>query len=175
MHEPINPLDMATPQAKPASAYLKTKVMTAGSAELRLMLFDGAIRFAEQGREGLAQRDFEAAWTGISRTQEILLELITSLDVEQAPDLCSKLAGLYTFMHRRMVDASNDKDPAIVEEVLELLRYERETWAMLLTKLADENRSAGQLKTTPHAEPPRPDAAKGPDSGLIGGTLSVKG
>ncbi len=37
---------MSPTKAKPASAYLKTKVMTAGSGELRLMLFDGAVRFA---------------------------------------------------------------------------------------------------------------------------------
>ncbi|MHC4427139.1 MAG: flagellar export chaperone FliS [Planctomycetota bacterium] len=166
---------MASPQAQPVNAYLKTKVMTAGSAELRLMLFDGAIRFAEQGREGLAQKDYEAAWNGISRTQEILIELISSLQPEQAPDLCSKLSGLYTFMYRRMVEASTEKDPDIVEEVLKLLRYERETWAMLLERLAEENHSAGQLQDTPTAEPRGPNDGDGPETGLIGGSVSVNG
>ena len=33
-----------------SQAYLKTKVLTASPAELRLMLIDGAIRFSEQAR-----------------------------------------------------------------------------------------------------------------------------
>ena len=40
-----------------SNAYLRTKVMTASPAELRLMLLDGAIKFANQAREGLQAKD----------------------------------------------------------------------------------------------------------------------
>ncbi len=122
--------------------YLKTKVMTAGPAELRLMLFDGALKFAEQGRQGLARKDYEAAYNGISRCQEILAELMNSLDPKHAPDLCQKLSGLYAFMMTRLMTASTERDPAIVQEVITLLEFERETWTMLLAKLAAEKAAA---------------------------------
>ncbi len=122
--------------------YLKTKVMTAGPAELRLMLFDGAVKFAEQGRQGLAAKDYEAAYNGISRCQEILAELMNSLDPKHAPDLCRKLSGLYAFMMTRLMTASSERDPEIVKEVLSLLEFERETWIMLLAKLAAEKAAA---------------------------------
>lgn len=125
----------------PASApnpYLKTKVMTAGPAELRLMLFDGALKFAEQGRRGLADKDYEAAFVGISRCQHILAELLCTLDPTHAPDLCERLSGLYTFMITRLMAASHERDPAIVQEVVKLLAYERETWVMLLEQLDGE-------------------------------------
>ena len=125
--------------------YLKTKVMTAGPAELRLMLFDGALKFAEQGRVGLAEKDYEAAYNGISRCQEILAELINSLDPKHAPELCEKLSGLYAFMMTRLMTASTKRDPAIVQEVITLLEFERETWVMLLAKLAGEKASAGPV------------------------------
>lgn len=136
--------------------------MTAGAGELRLMLFDGAIRFAEQGRDGLARKDYEAAYTGISRAQEILIELINCLNPEHAPELCARLSGLYTFMYRRLVDASHERKPELVDDVLGLLRYERETWTMVLDKLARENQSAGRLD---EASPER--AAERPHEGLI--------
>ena len=120
-------------------AYLRTKVMTAGPAELRMMLFDGALRFAEKGRAGLAGRDFEAAYEGISRCQQILLELINGLQPEQDPALCERLSGLYTFMYTRLIDASQERSAEIVEEVIKLLEYEQQTWSMLLEKLAEEN------------------------------------
>jgi len=132
--------------AESANAYLRTKVMTASPAQLRLMLIEGAIRFARQGREGLAEKDFEACYNGFSQAKSIILELINSLRPEIDPDLCSKLSGLYTFMYRRLLEASMEKDPEIADEVIELLEYDRETWVMLMDKLttegADPNASA---------------------------------
>ena len=124
-------------------AYLRTKVMTAGPAELRMMLFDGALRFARKGRAGLAEQDFEAAYEGISRCQQILMELINGLRPEQDPVLCERLSGLYTFLYTRLIDASRQRSPEIVEEVIKLLEYERQTWSMLLEKLAQEKAGGG--------------------------------
>ncbi len=149
--------------------YLKTKVMTADPGQLRLMLFDGALKFAEQGRQGLVARDYEAAFNGISRCQQILAELLNSLNPQQAPELCQKLAGLYTFMVTRLMTASHHRDPAIVEEVIKLLQYERETWIMLLDKLARETDTPA-----PPAAPPAPGSANDASS-LIGGKVSFHG
>ena len=61
------------------NAYLQTRVLTASPADLRLMLLDGAIKFAGQARTGLEQKDYEATYNGISRCQAILMELINAL------------------------------------------------------------------------------------------------
>jgi len=124
-------------------AYLRTKVMTAGPAELRLMLFDGALKFAEQGRRGLADKDYEAAYEGVSRCQQIILELINGLRPDQDPALCDRLTGLYTFLYRRLIDASRERSAKIVEEVIKLLEYERQTWVMLMEKVAEERPGHG--------------------------------
>jgi flagellar protein FliS len=127
-----------------ANAYLRTKVMTASPAELRLMLIDGAIKFTRQGREGLAGRDFEACYSGFSQAKAILLELINCLRPEVDPDLCAKLSGLYTYMYRRLLDATLEKDSAIADEVIRLLEYERETWSMLMESLGSERPCGGE-------------------------------
>lgn len=124
---------MATPSANP---YLKTQVLTASPAELRQMLLDGALKFAKQASEGLEKHDYEVLYNGVTRCQAILMELINALDPKHEPDLCKKLSGLYTFMYTRLVDASTNRDAAILDEVIRLLEYERETWTMVLAKLA---------------------------------------
>ena len=161
--------------ASPDNAYLKTKVMTSSPAELRLLLFDGAIKFAEQAKAGLKQKNYEKAYTGLTRCQEIILELTTSLDADHAPDLCEKLTGLYTFMYSHLMRANQERDPALVDEVLGLLLYERETWSMVLERLVEENQAAKALTDTPQAEPALPTSAPKAASGLIGGTVSVRG
>ncbi len=123
------------------------------------MLIDGAIRFAGRGRDGLERRDFEAAYDGISRTQQILVELINALQPEQAPDLCQRLQGLYTFMYTRLIEASRERQADIVDEVIQLLTYERETWAMAMQKLAEEQGTAAAAPDEP--QPPATVSVRG--------------
>lgn len=144
-----------------ASAYLRSKVFSASPEELRLMLLDGALRFARQGREGLATRNFELSFSGLSSCKNILLELVTSMKVEIAPELCAKMRALYMFMYSRLIDANLEKSPAIVDEVIKLLEYERETWVLVMQRLVEE-RAAGISHET---ATPIPDAPAAPAPG----------
>lgn len=160
------------------SAYLRTQILTAGPAELRLMLFDGSIRFAQQAREGLTEKNYEKAFNGFARAQDIVMELINSLQPQHDPDLCEQLSSLYTFIYQRLVTASTDRDIDLLDEALHLLRYERETWALLLEKLVEENTSAGNLDETPETAAHSGETAPIADSRaaqLVGGRVSVKG
>ena len=126
---------------KSASApnpYLKTKIMTASPQELRLMLYDGAIKFCHQAQKALAQEDFEDSYNALMRAQKIVLELSTSLNFDAAPQLCDKLSALYTYIYRLLVDANIGRKAEPIDEALELLEYERQTWMMLIEKLAQE-------------------------------------
>ncbi|MCZ6834432.1 MAG: flagellar export chaperone FliS [Planctomycetota bacterium] len=158
------------------NAYLKTKVMTASPADLRLMLLDGAIKFAQQGQKGLVEKNFEAVYNGITRCQKIILEMVNNLNAEADPELCTRLSGLYTFMYTRLIDASTEKDASIMDEVIKLLRFERETWQMLMDKLATENSNAAQIAFDPSSTPGTPEQANnGATHALVGGSISVEG
>lgn len=125
------------------------------------MLLDGAIRFTEQARRGLEDRDFEAVYAGITRCQAILIELMSGLRPEHDAELCRRLAALYTYMYTRLLAASSARDPGIVQEVLDLLRYDRETWSMLVERLAGERRAA-ETGVSP-SESGRMDGEAAPD------------
>ena len=111
--------------------------MTASPAELRLLLFDGAIKFGDQAREALLRADYEELFDAITKCQNIVMELINALRHEVSPALCQKLSALYTFVYGRMVRGSTERNVEFLDEGLELLRYERETWMMLMEKLGD--------------------------------------
>lgn len=126
-----------------ANAYLRTKVLTATPEELRLMLLDGGIKFARQGRDGLARRDFEASFTGLSQARDIVMELITTVRDDVNPELGAKVRGVYTFIFTLLMEASFEKDTGKADKAIELLEFERETWALLMQKLAEERRAGG--------------------------------
>jgi len=118
-----------------AQNYLKTKVLTATPEQLQLMLYDGAIRFGEQAKVALEQRDFEASYNGISRAQRIVTEMIGSLKHDVNPELCGKLAALYNYVYRKFIEANIDHKIDSLTEALDILKYQRETWMMLLDQL----------------------------------------
>jgi len=133
-----------------ANAYLRTKVMTASPAELRLLLFDGAIKFGEQSRDAITARDHEALYDAVTKCQNIVMELINTLRPELSPELCANLSALYTFIYGRLVKGSTERDTTAIDEALELLRFERETWVLLMEKLDEEQtRSAPALSGAP--------------------------
>ncbi|MBI1338170.1 MAG: flagellar export chaperone FliS [Phycisphaera sp.] len=123
--------------------YLRTKILTASPTELRLMLYEGAIKFCRQGADMLAKKDFEASYNAIMRAQKIVLELSTSLNHDIAPELCDKLSALYTFIYKKLVDANMNRQPAPIEESIKLLEYEKETWQLLMKKLNDTHAASG--------------------------------
>lgn len=144
--------------------YFRTKVLTARPEELRLMLIEGAIRFMRDGREAIAARDHEKTFEGITSARNIVVELMTSLRHEIAPDLCARMDALYNYMFRRLTEASFERSTEKLDEIISLMEYERQTWIMLIEKAAKERST----------QPPAPASA--PTTGApTRAPLSVQG
>ena len=126
-----------------ANSYLKTKILTASPQELRLMLYEGAIKFCHQAQQAVTDKNIEESYNCLMRAQKIVLELSTSLNHEVAPELCERLSALYTYIYRLLVDANLQKQVGPIDEAQQLLEYERETWKMLLEKVARESTQDG--------------------------------
>ena|ERR1700722_6928936 len=125
-----------------AQNYLRTKVLTATPEQLQLMLFDGAVRFADQGRAALVEKNFEQVFLNFSRAQKIVNQLICALKRDVDPELCDRLSGIYKYVYRKLVEASVDHVLASAEEAISLLNYQRETWVMLMEKLGKQKATA---------------------------------
>ena len=125
-----------------AQNYLRTMVLTATPEQLQLMLYDGALRFGEQARVALAEKRFEDSYKLICKAQKIITELSITLKHDVAPDLCKRLSALYTFVYKKLIDANINHELAPMDEALSILRYQRETWALLLDQLGKKKAAA---------------------------------
>lgn len=130
--------------SRQANAYLRTQVLTASPEKLRLLLLEGVLRFLRQGRDGLERKDYAASYEGFSQARNIVVELMTSIREEQAPELCARVRSLYTFIFRIIAEASLEKDPAKADKAIELMEYERATWELAMKRIASES-SDGSL------------------------------
>jgi len=148
-----------------SNEYLRNAVLTASPEQLQLMLYDGAIRFTRQGLDGLESKNWEDVYTGFTRAQKIVLELLSSLNYDVDRALCTRMAGLYNFIYRKLVEAGSRRNAETGREALKLLEYQRETWLLLLEKLRNE-RSATAAR-------PAPDLSETADATY--GSLSISG
>lgn len=110
-------------------------MQTATPEQLQLMLYDGCIRYATQARDAIEKKDYETSFERLTRAQHIILEMLTGLNHEVNPDLCDRVASVYNFLYRKLVDACVERDVNAIADALRILRIERETWQILVDKV----------------------------------------
>ncbi len=149
------------------NSYLRDAILTATPEQLQLMLYDGAIRFARQGRDALVAKDYETSFEKLARAQAVLSEMEQGLRPEVNRDLCERMASIYGFLYRKLVDASVNRNPQAIDDALKVLYIERDTWVMLINKI-----NQARAETTP-VSTPLPTGQAG-DPSPHPGTLSVE-
>ncbi len=133
--------------ANGSNEYLRNAVMTASPEQLQLMLYDGAIRFARQAKDALAEENFEKSCESLLRAQQIVMELIAGLRPDVNAELCERMAALYQFVHHRLVHANMKHDAGAIDEALSILSHQRETWRMLIERISADAPTAGPGST----------------------------
>jgi flagellar protein FliS len=135
-----------TPKPQPnkpaAQQYLRTRVLTATPEQLQMMLFDGVVKFGEQAKIALAAKNFEQVYLNTSRAQKIVSELMVTLKPELYPDLCGKLLPLYQYIYKRLTEAGVEHKTASLDEAIELLKFQRESWSLLLEQVGKTKAAA---------------------------------
>jgi len=106
--------------------YKKTSIESISPGKLLLMLFEGAIRNVDNAKQGIIDKDINTAHTQIVKTQNIILELISSLDMEY--EISNQLFDLYEFIYYQLVVANAQKDLKILDDIRGLLVNLYDMW-----------------------------------------------
>jgi flagellar protein FliS len=126
------------PHNQAAQNYLRTRVMTATPEQLQMMLYDGALRFAKAAKVALTEKNYEQTYHSITSVQKILSELICTLKHDVDPKLCGRLASLYQYAYKKLIEASMKHKMEAMDEALNVLTFQRETWSMLMQQLGKQ-------------------------------------
>ena len=123
---------MATSTQQGNDIYLRNKIMTATPAELTLLLYEGAIKFANKAIMAIEKNDMQNAHNNIMRTQHIIQEFRATLNHKYP--VAKDFEAVYEYVERRLVEANIKKDKEILEEVLRHLRGMRDTWKEVMRR-----------------------------------------
>ena len=107
--------------------YKQNSIVTASPQELTLMLYNGAVKFANQAILAIEEKNMPKAHEAITRTSDIITELNVTLKMEY--ELSDGLRKIYEYILDKLVDANVQKDTRIIkEEILPFLAELRDTW-----------------------------------------------
>jgi flagellar secretion chaperone FliS len=126
---------MTTSPAQAADHYLAERVLNASPAELTAMLFDacvGAIKAAIRLQES---GEHVAAVPKLTKAQDIVLELRTTLNHE-AGRLAADLDALYTFAWSQLLQSSLRRDSRAAGAALDVIEPLQLAWRAACVKPA---------------------------------------
>ncbi len=109
--------------------YLEANVLSASPVELVRLLYRRALDAVAAARRHLQDGDIQARSREISRAMEIAIELAGSLNREKGGDVALRLASLYDYIGRRLLEANLHQDDTALAEVEALFATLAEAWA----------------------------------------------
>ncbi|TFB24372.1 flagellar export chaperone FliS [Filobacillus milosensis] len=125
---------------KPYQTYQQNSVQTASPGELTLMLYNGCIKFIKVAKKSIENKDIEAKNTNIQKAQNIISELMVTLNLDT--DVSKQIIPLYDYVYHRLVHANTQNDVEVLDEVQGLVEEFRDTWKEVI-KLNRQQKVSG--------------------------------
>jgi flagellar protein FliS len=117
---------MATFEAA-RNKYVSDSVHTMSPGHLIISLYDRVLLDCERAITAIQEHNIFDAHAALIHAQQIIDELLNSLDLKQWPGGAS-LAAIYRHVEGSLIDANVRKDPAPVRACRELLLPLRDAW-----------------------------------------------
>ena len=109
------------------NAYKNNSVNYASKEQLLLMLVDGAVKYAKIGRAAIEEKNIIKAHESLTRTQDIFVELMASLDTG-AGEWAKQIYQVYEFIRTRLVEINLKKDIKAMDDLIPVIESVRDTW-----------------------------------------------
>jgi flagellar protein FliS len=125
------------------SAYRETRIRTASQGQLIVMLYDEAVKQLDIALETVAAAKtkphaIERYNKAVVKTQEIITELMASLDFDVGGDIAKNLFSLYNWFNRELLQANISKDEPRIRAVRDMMNDLRSAWQEISAKHSAE-------------------------------------
>lgn len=134
-------------QPKPTD-YLESKLKTASSAQIHLMLIEGAVRFCTKAELELEKSNETLANESMVRAIDIVGEMLAGVGAGQS-EINHKLRDLYQYLLGTLTSAYVNTDRAKLADVLRILQFERETWRLACQRVSDDGKPSTPAEGKP--------------------------
>lgn len=99
-------------------SYKKTNITTSDPLKLIIICYEGIIDCLKLAKEKIEEKDYEKKTKAVQKAQDIIEELMCSLDLEKGGEVAKNLESLYNYMLRRIFHGDTTKDVGAIDEVI---------------------------------------------------------
>jgi flagellar protein FliS len=138
------------------NTYQQIEVSTPNNLHLVVMLYEGAIRFLNDAKVSIRNRNVPGKVLAVDRVLAIIGELQATLRMEEGGHIASALDRLYAYMIGRILDASAQMDTAPLDEVTKLLNVLNSAWTEIAEQSRKQAAAAGDTKPSEPLGPSTP-------------------
>ena len=117
--------------------YQATRITTATKEQLLLITYDIGIKACRTAENAMTAKtpDYDLANKEVIRTQEVIRELMVTLNKDRGGEMADRLMQLYEYMYQLLVDANMKKEPDNIRTVRGMLEELKQTWENALMQL----------------------------------------
>ncbi len=115
-----------------AEAYKQQQLMNAPPEQLTLMLYNGCLRFIEDGIIAIKDKNFEDANTALQKAQRIISEFRVTLNMDY--EISHQLLPLYNYVYDRLVEGNIRSKTEPIEEARGIMTELRDAWVGAMRK-----------------------------------------
>ena len=147
-------------QHKVRQNYIQADVLSATPQRLQLLLVEAAMKNVLKTKKFWEEGNISDAFDTLTRAQDIVAEILCSLDVESSPDIAKKLASIYVFIFRRLTEAGMTQNIEKLDDAYRVLSSERETWKLVCEKFGSKKTDGAVSSVGETTQNQIPTAAK---------------
>lgn len=120
----------------PHKVYRETQIKTANQGKLIVMLYDEAILQVGRAIDGLNDgvNSIDTVNNALIKAQDLVTELIVSLDFERGGEIAQSLFSIYLFFNTQLKEANVKKNAGPLQNVRTMLAELRAVWSEIADK-----------------------------------------
>lgn len=134
-------------------AYQEAAVRNASAIELVVMLYDILARDLHGAIEAMEAGNIEARSAKLKHGFLALQQLEGTLRMDEGGELAAQMSRFYVMLRAQMMKAQVQRDPEILQELIQLLFSVREAWTEVNGRPALAAEAAGAQTSTPSIQP----------------------
>ncbi len=124
----------------PYAVYKKVKQETTTPQEAVLLAYNGILSYLEKAKSYMQEKNYELTNETIFKARRLLSELTLGLN-DDCAELSDKFRAIYNYCYNLTILANLRKDPAVLDEVISLIKPLRDAWQEMKEKIKDEIKS----------------------------------
>lgn len=105
--------------------------------ELIVLLYSGALRFIDEGKELIRKKDIPGTNEKLSKARNIFIHLLSTLNMEVGGEFSTRLSALYAYFIEKITMANATNNNRELDDIIPFIKDIKESWEQI--DIDDEN------------------------------------